>query len=615
MNRLPLEKLGAIESAPGIVTFGVFLPWISSESGNRLFIKIIHETDQFIKSIQPLAFELQHSADADYGDYWSLTLNFNNQHDSQPGSHFGALGRHVYRFELHNPNVGILDWIVDPYAREFATGKLSAFTLGYSPYQWSAAEADWKTPHLWDLILYEMNLAEFSDNVQGAIDHLNYLADLNVNAVSVMPVTNVSMEVDWGYLPFGYFGVDERFGRRGDFQRFVDAAHQLGLAVIVDAVYGHTAWDFTYADLYKRLQYHENPFMGPFVKEYFGANVDYNRKLAQDFFFTVNTHWLGTYHVDGFRYDCVPEFWDGALGVGYANLVFNTYQFVKNSLTSLSRFNGAEGVRLIQIAEQLEAPEQILAQTYSNGTWQNASLSAAADCAHGAAGAIGNLGLRLGAIGYANQVDTNGDILFKAPLQYLENHDHSRFLCEFGLVQPDSSKNPLFFEGDRENHWFKVQPYLIAFLTAKGIPMLWQGQEFGENYFLPDGGTGRVRLLRPVRWDYFYDDIGKSLVDLSRKLLTLRKGCPELRQGEHFFFNDYQHFLSHGLLLFQRSLGATTTLVAVNFTDYDQSAPFTFTKAGEYKEQLQNADNFTAHTGQERWLTIPSNYGKIWRVS
>jgi 1,4-alpha-glucan branching enzyme len=62
-----------------------------------------------------------------------------------------------------------------------------------------------------------------------------------------MPVSNVSLEVDWGYLPIGYFGVDERFGRRDDFQRFVDASHQHGLAVVADVVYGHASADFPYA--------------------------------------------------------------------------------------------------------------------------------------------------------------------------------------------------------------------------------------------------------------------------------------------------------------------------------------------------------------------------------
>jgi maltooligosyltrehalose trehalohydrolase len=127
-------------------------------------------------------------------------VDFNTVNDPQSGSHFGLPGRHVYRFELHNPNAGVLDWIVDPFAREYAVGKLSAFTLGYIPYLWSAGEENWKTPALHDLILYELNLAEFGGSLQGAIDRLAYLADLGVNALSVMPVSNISLEVDWGYL-------------------------------------------------------------------------------------------------------------------------------------------------------------------------------------------------------------------------------------------------------------------------------------------------------------------------------------------------------------------------------------------------------------------------------
>ena len=612
MKSLPMAKLGPHEheSAAGVVDFGVLLPWVSALDGNRLFVKIIHEHDQFIQSIQPLAFELQHRVDTEYGDFWSVTLDFNATHDLQPGSHFGSLGRHVYRYELRNPNVGVLDWIVDPFAREYAIGKLSAFKLGYKPYTWNHGEASWKTPALHDLILYELNLAEFGTSLQGAIERLDYLADLGVNALSVMPVSNVALEIDWGYLPLGYFGVDERFGRRDDFQRFVDEAHQRGLAVIVDAVYGHTAEDFPYVDLYRRLQYHENPFMGSFAKDYFGVSTDFNRALTRDFFYSVNKHWLETYHIDGFRYDCVPNYWDGALGVGYANLVFHTYEYVKGAIANLTRFDAPEGPRLVQIAEQLEAPEQILEQSYSNATWQNASFGAAGACAHGAAGAIENLGLRLGALGYIEQATQNGDVLAKAPLQYIENHDHSRFLCEFGLRQRDL--NSLFAEGNRAR-WYKLQPYLIALFAAKGVPMLWQGQEFGENYFLPEGGLGRVLMLRPLRWDYFYDEAGKSLVRLTRKLVDLRKSCEEFRRGGHYFYNDYERYLSRGLLLFERKTATAISLVALNFTNVEQSVPFVFKHAGNYIEQLHGQDDFVTGVGQEQWLTVPSNYGRIWR--
>src|SRR5688500_15458800 len=198
----------------------------------------------------------------------------------------------------------------------------------------------------------------------------------------------------------------------------------------------------------------------------------------------------------------------------------------------------------------------------------------------------------------------------KAPLQYIENHDHSRFLCEFDLVHRD--RNPLFAEGNRE-HWYRVQPYLTALLAAKGIPMLWQGQEFGENYFLPREGLGRVLLLRPLRWDYFYDTAGKNLVKLTRSLVNLRKNCIELRRGSHYFHNNYEHYLSRGILLFQRENAEGMSLIAVNFTDVEQTVPFVFTRTGDYIEQLHRLDNFAAEEGQERWLAIPSNYGRIWR--
>jgi maltooligosyltrehalose trehalohydrolase len=613
MKQLPLSQLGPRESEPGIVDFGILLPWISANDGNRLFVKIIHEQDQFIQHIQPLAFEMQHGTNFDYGDFWSAQVDLNTIRDFQGNSHFGLPGRHVYRFELHNPNAGILDWIIDPFAREYATGKLSAFTLGYTPYIWSTGEQDWKTPALHDLILYELNLAEFGGSLEGGIDRLGYLADLGVNTLSLMPVNNVSLEVDWGYLPLGFFGVDERFGRRDDFQRFVDAAHQHGLAVIIDAVYGHTGGDFPYAELYRRLGYNENPFMGPFAKDYFndlGVSTDFNRALTRDFFYSVNLHWLSTYHIDGFRYDCVPNYWDGALGAGYANLVFNTHEYVKSAIASLPRFNAAEGPRLIQIAEQLEAPEQILEQSYSNATWQNASFSAAAACARGAPGAIENLGHRLGALGYIEQITQNGETFAKLPLQFIENHDHSRFVCEFGLRYRDW--NPLFAEGDR-SQWYRLQPYLIALLAAKGVPMLWQGQEFGENYFLPDSGLGRVLLLRPLRWDYFYDTAGKTLIGLTRSLLSLRKNCKELRRGSHYFHNDYERYLSRGILLFQRENSGAISLIAINFTNTEQRVPFVFSHAGNYTEQLHNEDNFIVGEGETRWLIIPSNYGRVWR--
>jgi maltooligosyltrehalose trehalohydrolase len=75
MKRLPLEKLGAHELPGNVVKFGIFLPWVSADQGNRLWVKVIHEKDQFIQEILPLLFEMTHSPDPDYGDYWSAEMD------------------------------------------------------------------------------------------------------------------------------------------------------------------------------------------------------------------------------------------------------------------------------------------------------------------------------------------------------------------------------------------------------------------------------------------------------------------------------------------------------------------------------------------------------------
>jgi maltooligosyltrehalose trehalohydrolase len=158
-----------------------------------------------------------------------------------------------------------------------------------------------------------------------------------------------------------------------------------------------------------------------------------------------------------------------------------------------------------------------------------------------------------------------------------------------------------------------VQPYLIGLLTAPGIPLLWQGQEFGENYWIPEGGLGRVMLLRPVRWDYFYDPIGRKVITLVRKLFALRHTHAELRSGQHFFYNDHDRYQAKGLLLFARSDDHAFTLIALNVGDADQTVPFRFPVAGDYRELLHGDDTLVGVPSDgEQMLTIPSNYGRIW---
>ena len=617
MNYLPMNKLGAQEISPKVIQFGIFLPGVDSALGYSVSIKIIHEKDQYIQAVQPVLVAQTHSVDPVYGDYWSGQIDLNTAPPPSGSTVFGQSGKYVYRYVVHSPTRGDVDFIIDPYSREVGVGRLSAITVGSTPYAFSANETQWKTPPLANAIIYELMISEFRDDLDRTIRQLSYLADLGINCIEVMPVANVLATIDWGYDPIGYFCVAERFGLTSDFQTFVDQCHQHGIAVVIDSVYGHVGGDFAYTQLYGALQGDlPNPFNGGSGD--YGTLNDFSKQLTQDYFYSVNQFWLDTFHVDGFRFDDVPEYWDGPTGSGYANLVYSTYQYVKSKAGATDHyqrfFDSAGNINLIQIAEYLPDPPAILDGSYSTGTWQDGTLGTAANCAIGAPGGIAQLGLQLGLNGYPTSVTANADTLPKTALQYIENHDHQRFLCNFGTVSVDSDPDDVLLQqGDRDGKWFKVQPYLIALMTAKGTPLLCEGQEFCENYWIPSAGYGRVMLYRPVRWNYFYDNDGQPIIRLLRKLRKIRRGGAQFMTGQYYFFNDEANFNSRGLLAFSRQLGGIFSLVVVNFTDQPQTTSFSFPSGGNYVEQIEGTQNFgSGGAGSAQLLTIPSNYGCIW---
>ena len=627
VNLLPLGKFGAQVTGQKL-TFGLLLPWVTPVNGQSVSVKVIHENDQFRQHVPPVASPLNYSVLPTYGYYWSGTVDLTT--GAPPGSSWGQNGRYLYRFCISRAGgVPDIDWVADPFAQGYGAGKISAISVPANPYTWSAAEASWRTPALSDLVVYKLNLAEFAHGIDQAMSRIPYLADLGVSCVEIMPVTDADPEVDRGYLPNGYFGVDERLGDAAQLQQLIDLAHQHGLAVVVDVVYGHTGDNFPYYYAYQQLGYANNPFMGSFGARQFGNGVNYQLQFPRDYFYTVNNYWLDHYHVDGFHYADAPDFWDGPTGVGYSNLASATYQLVaakSGGGSYWARFFDGGQVNLIQCAEKLDDPVGILSQSFSNCCWQDGTLTAAADLAAGRASDPGAFGLDLALFGYPDQVTqgagTAVTTMSKTAVQYLENQDHPRFLCNFGTINPDTGNpqpDPIFLEGDR-SLLYKLQPYLIALLTASGIPLLWQGQEFGENYTLPLRGIGRAQLLRPVRWDYFYDTGGQSLVHLVRALLQIRRSLPQFRTGSQNFYNEVSYTARH-LVLFSRGIGSQFSLVAVNLSETDVLTSFAFPQGGVYEEQLARAlgdpspQDLTAVSGTPTAFRVPSNYGVVWTAA
>lgn len=598
------------------VTFGIYLPGIAFNRGYAVKVRVIHEEDQFIRGIEPKDFYLNW-VNGSAHDLWELTIPL----AADPHSHFGQTGNYLYRFQLLRGNREVTFWFADPFGRAAGLGTLSAFKIDNSsqPFPWT--DAAFRVPEIDELVVYELNVREFNRDFQGLIDQLDYVVELGVNCLELMPITNVKEEVEWGYTPLGYFAPDDRLGGPLGFKRLVDACHQRGMAVILDAVYAHAHPEFAYNLVYDTSG-EANPMMGPFAGEFFQGRpgTDYTKAFTRDYFFQLNQYWLREYHVDGFRYDYVPGIYDGPVGQGYADLVYRTYQDSQAAAT-FPRFNGGNGrSKIIQCAEHLPDPAGIMRETYSNCAWQNSLLDRTRDMARWNY-VSEHLAHRLDPefLGFPSEFrnPATGDTLPVAPFQYFESHDHPRFINQFGQLRLGDLLGELYGNRDR---YYKMQPYIIALYAAKGIPMLWNGQEFGENWGVPNWGIGRNLFERPLHWEHFYDAAGKALVRLHRIMGTLRRRQRALRSRGYFYYYFDQNHLRQGVIAFRRDAAAAggqpaeSLIVILNFSDNDRDVWIPFPRAGTWREQIDGTRPAVQTAANDQWagVNVPSNYGAVY---
>ena len=619
-----LDEVGAFGMAPtaaGIgVRFGLYLPGITPGAGYQVVARVIHQDDRFVPEIKPLDFPLQSVAGHPLG-LWQAQVTL----PTTAGTHFGQPGTYLYRFQLLRSTGGaampsvVTRWFTDPFARlTDDVGELSAFTTPGSMPDFAWTDDAWKVPELADLVVYELHVEEFNDTFDGVVDRIDYLKSLGVTCLELMPVSSLKLDFDWGYGPLHYFAPNQRWGGEWGVKKLVNACHAKGVAVILDVVYQHVDPSFPYALVYQNAGL-ASPMIsgnGPF-----GPEIDYNQEFARDYLATANRHWLSAYHVDGFRYDEVTDLYDGPTGVKYAKLAYDTY----DASLKLPRFTPSGGTkpgeysRIIQVAEALNRPQEILRSTYSNGTWQDNLLSKVADMArYGYVDDSFALLLDARFNGYpdtktVHDVQNQPVDMPVAPFQYLESHDHTQLMAWVGV----GGQSPTGPFADR-SAFYKLQPFAIALYTSQGTPMLWEGQEFAESWVLPDSGDARVHFRRNVHWEYFYDDEGSALIRLYRILGNLRHAYPALRSRESYYDNIHSR-PADGVIVYRRSStpNQQTAMVFLNFSDHSQGIAAPFPDPGSYREMIDDGVRTNPYivnvgqSGQMVGVEVPSHYGFV----
>ena len=251
----------------------------------------------------PAASRVDVQVEAD-GRTRSLRLQPDPQDEGVYVGHLHGLGAGArYRYRLDEGRA-----YPDPRSRHQPEGVHGPSEV-VDPRSFDWTDADWTGLRMDGLVIYELHVGTYTPEgtFEALIDHLPGLRALGVDAVELMPVAEFPGRRNWGYDGVDLFAPSHVYGGPDGLRRLVDAAHSLGLGVILDVVYNHLGPDGNYLRAYSP-DYFTRRYQTPWGEalNYDGPNSQHVRRLATD----NAAYWVAEYHVDGLRLDATHAMFD-----------------------------------------------------------------------------------------------------------------------------------------------------------------------------------------------------------------------------------------------------------------------------------------------------------------
>lgn len=169
-------------------------------------------------------------------------------------------------------------------------------------------DGSWNGVPQTDLVIYELHVGTFSreGTFQGVIHYLDYLKELGITAIELMPVAQFPGTRNWGYDGVDLFAPQNSYGGPEGLKELVDRCHQKGIAAILDVVYNHVGPEGNYLPEF-------GPYFSYKYKTPWGAAINYDESGSDEVraFVVQNAcFWIQQYHFDGLRLDAVDRIFD-----------------------------------------------------------------------------------------------------------------------------------------------------------------------------------------------------------------------------------------------------------------------------------------------------------------
>ncbi len=482
--------------------------------------------------------------------------------------------QYKFRVQSKSPNLEPDQWIdvIDPYAtdvdeeRTVGVVRVKDGQRIVDTYVWQ--HDDKFLPDNRELVVYEMHVADFTGGevdefkrgkYLDAIEKLDYLKELGINAVELMPVNEYPGDYSWGYTVRHFFATESSYGSSEDLKHFIDECHARGIRVIMDGIYNHTDEECPLMLIDRNYWYYEHMHYPEDPGNYWGPEFNYTNydekldvKPAWKYVGDIVKYWVEEYHIDGIRYDAARQLAD------FEFLDWLAQQAKKNAAPK-PFYNIAEH---IPDTSSVTAPEGPL-----DACWHESFRYFVLPSICGEKFDLEELKQALDPKrqGYASAVNV---------VNYLATHDREHIFRELG-------DRGIFDEAA----FIRAKLAAVVLMTAVGVPMLWMGEEFGEH----KRKSQTVTQPKKIAWALLEREENRDLFEYYKNLITLRKENSAIRSDNIEFFHENP---TSKVFAYLRWDEGSRVVVLLNFSDQDfrEYEVTHFPSAGTWHDLIANID-------------------------
>ncbi len=540
------------------------------------------------------------------GDYFWLEIT-----NLEPGKEYAFQYIIDGKIKIADPYTEkILDPWNDPYISTetypgliaYPTGKTegiaSILQPGQEKFNWEVT--DFRTSDKNKLVIYELLVRDFmaEHSYKAVREKLDYLEDLRINVLELMPVNEFEGNSSWGYNPSFYFAPDKYYGPKNELKALIDECHKRGIAVVIDMVLNHSYGQSPFVQMYMDnwAVTPDNPwynqksnFQNPNLQ--WGYDFNHESAATRELVDSVAGFWMKEYKIDGFRYDFTK---------GFSNTPYSTSswgsEYDAARIANLERMSSEiwkRNPKALVIFEHLaDNSEETVLANYGIMLWGNMYYNYQE-------GARGNVdGSDLNWAIYKNRGWNSPNLV-----SYPESHDEERIM--YTIKQSGLSTDSYNIK-NQTTALKRIELNSLFHIPLPGPKMIWQFGERGYDQSInrcEDGSiNSNCRLSpKPSYWQYLNNPDRVALFHVMAKLNELKQ------KYEEFIPESFDYSLTSAVKWYRLNNGDNHVLSVGNFDISEKTASVTFQKTGKWYEFFSR-DSIEITTSNQNIPLAPGEY-------